>query len=325
MDTFEHIEASTIEEAARLLKRYRSRASLIAGGTDLLSVLKDRILPVYPGKIINIKAIPGLDYISQDSSGLKIGPLAKLSRLAGSPVVKQQYPVLAQAAEAVATPEIRNVATIGGNLLQDVRCWYYRYAAQVGGALICRRKDKKSPCLAINGDNRYHAVTDIGKCVAVCPSDTAVALAALNAVIQVTGRAGSRLIPVSGLYGPLGNNLEPGEIISGIHIPAIAGESRQSFLKYTLRQPVDFAIVSVASLLRADNGIVQEASIYLGAVSYRPFRATVTEEMIRGRRIDEKLAQEAADAQVAGLKPLGKNAYKVEIARSLIKKALLQQ
>lgn len=166
MKSFKHINAKTIDEAVKLLKDYKGKAKLIAGGTDLLAILKDKILPDYPETIINVKTIPGLDYIKEDDQGLKIGALATLADIAESPTVKGKYKVLAEAAEAVATPQIRNMGTIGGNLSQDVRCWYYRYPHQVGGRILCYLKGGRG-CYAFTGENRYHSI--MGACRVASP------------------------------------------------------------------------------------------------------------------------------------------------------------
>jgi len=323
MEYFDHIDAGSIEEAVRLLKKRKGVSKLIAGGTDLLGVLKERILTDYPERLINIKTIPGLDTITEDNEEIKIGPLVRLSKIAENTLIRAKFPVLAEAATSVATPEIRNVATIGGNLCQDVRCWYYRYPRQIGGPIICRRKERKSPCLAITGDNRYHAIMAIEKCIAVCPSDTAIALAALNAKLVITGHGSSREIPVSEFYKALNNDLKTGEIVTGIRIPKNAGGGRQNFIKYTLREPVDFAIVSIACVKHFNGDTVSSASIYLGGIAAGPFRAVKAEEAVTGKHMDESKAQQAADIQMAGVKPLSNNGYKIEIARSLIKQALL--
>jgi len=157
MKSFNHVDAKTVKEAVKLLKNNRGRAKLIAGGTDLLSTLKDKILPAYPETIINIKTIPNLNHISEDAGGLKIGALARLEAIAQSPVVKERYKLLAEAAEAVATPQIRRMGTIGGNLCQDVRCWYYRYPHSVGGRILCYLKGGKS-CYALTRENQYHSI-----------------------------------------------------------------------------------------------------------------------------------------------------------------------
>jgi len=157
MKSFKHVNAETVDEAVKSLKNNRGRAKLIAGGTDLLSTLKDKILPAYPETIVNIKTIPKLNYISEDADGLKIGALAKLEEIAQSPVVKGKYKILAEAAEAVATPQIRRMGTIGGNLCQDVRCWYYRYPHSVGGRILCYLKGGKG-CYALTRENQYHSI-----------------------------------------------------------------------------------------------------------------------------------------------------------------------
>jgi NADPH-dependent glutamate synthase beta subunit-like oxidoreductase len=157
MKPFNHVNAKTVTEAVELLKNNQGRAKLIAGGTDLLSTLKDKILPDYPETVINIKTIPNLDHISEDGGGLKIGALAKLEAIAQSPLIKEKYKLLAEAAEAVATPQVRRMGTIGGNLCQDIRCWYYRYPHSVGGEILCYLKGGKG-CYALTRENQYHSI-----------------------------------------------------------------------------------------------------------------------------------------------------------------------
>jgi len=157
MKPFNHVDAKTVTEAVKLLKKNQGRAKLIAGGTDLISTLKDKILPAYPETIINIKPIPNLDHISEDGGGLKIGALAKLEAIAQSPIIKEKYQLLAEAAESVATPQVRRMGTIGGNLCQDVRCWYYRYPHSVGGRIFCYLKGGKG-CYALTRENQYHSI-----------------------------------------------------------------------------------------------------------------------------------------------------------------------
>ena len=176
MKPFKHYNARSIKEATTLLKKYKGRAKANAGGTDLLDALKDKCLPMYPEAVINIKTIDGLDYIKKDSKGLKIGALTKLASIAGSPEVKEEYRLLAEAVYSVATPHVRTMATIGGNLAQDVRCWYYRYPTQIGGPITCLRKGGKT-CSALGGDNRYHSIFGAAKmteypCASHCPANT---------------------------------------------------------------------------------------------------------------------------------------------------------
>jgi xanthine dehydrogenase YagS FAD-binding subunit len=322
MRPFVHYNARTVEEACAYLKKHNGAAVLHAGGTDLLSTLKGEHLPRYPEAVINIKTIPDCAYIKEDGDALKIGALATLSQLVQSPLLQAHYTVLAEAAYAVATPQIRNMATLGGNLCQDVRCWYYRYPRHIGGPIGCLRKGNKT-CLAITGDNRYHAIMGGKRCLAVCPSDTAVALAALNAQIKVVGPTSERRVAVTDFFLPLGNALKRGEMVTEIEVPRITGPAKQTFLKFTLRRPVDFAIVSVASVIAAPNGMCTDARIALGAVGPAPVRALAAEERLQGKQISESLAADAATAAMAGARPLRMNAYKVEIAKTLIKRAIL--
>jgi len=322
MKPFNHVNVKTVDEAIALLKEYQGRAKLIAGGTDLLGILKSNILPESPKVIINIKTIPGLDYIREDKKGLKIGTLTRLADIADSPIVKAKYRVLSQAAGAVATTEIRNMGTIGGNLCQDVRCLYYRYPHQIGGRFMCWRKGNRK-CMAVQGDNRYHAILEGKKCVAVCPSDTAVALTALNATIKVVGSNGDRTIPVKDFYNPLGNDLNIEEIVTEIQVSKLPEGTKQEFLKFSLRKPIDFSIVSVASVITIKAGICEDISIALGAVAPAPIRATTAEQVIKGEAIDETIAKSAAEASVIGAKPLSMNEYKIEITKTLVKRAIL--
>ena len=322
MRSFKHYNAVSLDEAFSLLRRYDGKASLIAGGTDLLGTLKGEILPGYPEALVNIKTVPGLDIVKEDDEGLKIGALAKLVHIARSPEVIATFGVLAEAARSVGTPEIRYMGTIGGNLCQDSRCWYYRYPHQMGGRILCYRKGK-GPCHAIKGDNRYHAIMGGKKCFAVCPSDIATALSALDARIKVVKQDGERVIPMTDFYHTLGHVLEPDEIVTGIRVPRPPENTAQSFIKFRLRESVDFAVVSVASVVSMEDGICKDARITLGAVAPTPHRATAAEEAIRGKSLNRSIAEEAAEAAVSGARPLSMNAYKIEITKTLIKRAIL--
>ena len=323
MRPFMHLNARSVKEACGLMAEYDGRAVLNAGGTDLLGTLKGENLFEYPEALINIKTIAGLGRIVESKGSLRIGALTKLSTLVNSTLLKERYPVLVEAARTVATPQIRNAGTLGGNLCQDVRCWYYRYPRHIGGPILCARKGK-GPCLAVKGDNRYHAVMGAKKCFAVCPSDTAVALAALEGQITVAGPEGQRKIAVTEFYTPLGNSLKRDEMVTGVEVPSLADESKQAFLKFTLRKPVDFAIVSVAAVITVKAGVCTDARIALGAVAAGPVRATKAEKILVGKPVDEKAAVDAAEEALAGAKPLSMNAYKIEIAKTLVKRAILQ-
>jgi xanthine dehydrogenase YagS FAD-binding subunit len=322
MKSFKHCNATSVDEALSLLREYQGRAKLIAGGTDLLGSLKDDILPDYPEALINIKTIPGIDNVHDYEEGLRIGPSVKLDEMARSPVIKKKYPLLSQAAETVATPEIRNMATLGGNLCQDTRCWYYRYPHEMGGRILCYRKGS-GPCHAVKGDNRYHAIMGGKACFAVCPSDMAIALTALDASLRIAGPEGERDVPINDCYTVLGFVLHPDEILIEIQVPQLPKPAKQNFIKFTLRKPVDFAIASVASVVMVEDGVCKDVRLALGAVAPTPVRATDAEEALKGKAIDAKAAERAALAAVAGAKPMSMNAYKLEITKALVKKALL--
>lgn len=321
MRAFEHFNAGSVNEAVSLLRRYRGKARVMAGGTDLLETLKNEILPEYPEALINIKTIPGLEAIEEDEQGLKLGALVRLTAVVQSSAVREKWKILAQAAQSVATPEIRNMGTVGGNLCQDTRCWYYRYPHRVGGRILCRRKGE-GPCHAVKGDSRYHAIMGGRQCFAVCPSDMATALAVLDARIRIAGPGIERAIPVADFYTTMGHVLQPDEIVTEIQVPPPPGNGRQVFLKFRLREPVDFAVASVAAIVSMADGVCEDAGIVLGGVTPMPYRAKAAENALRGRRL-AAAAEEAAEAAVGEARPLRNNAYKMEIAKTLVKRALL--
>lgn len=322
MKPFQHISAQTVEGAISILNDYKGRAKIIAGGTDILGILKEQILPEYPQALLNIKMLTSLDYMREDKDGLKIGALTRLADIVDNPIVNNRYQVLSQAAKTVANPQVRNMGTVGGNLAQEIRCWYYRYPHQLGGRIMCLRKGN-GPCAAIKGDNRYHAIMEAKKCFAVCPSDTAVALSALGATIEIRGPQSERTVPVAAFYQPLGNALKDDEILTEIQVPKPPDSARQEYVKFSLRKPVDFGIISVAAVIETTDGVCHELSIALGGVAYSPLRANQAEQVARGKAIDEATANSVAEAAVAGAKPLSMNAYKVEIVKTLVKRILL--
>ena len=321
MRPFKHFDAGSVDEGLALLSQYGGTARLLAGGTDLLGVLKAEILAEYPEAVINLKSIPGLDGIESDETCVRIGALTRLVDIVESPIVKKSFPALALAAESVGSPELRNMGTVGGNLCQDTRCWYYRYPDKMGGQIPCYRKGK-GPCHAIKGDNRYHAVLEGRKCYAVCPSDVAVAMAALQAEVITARPAGGRTIPLSGLYHTLGTVLDPDEVVTEIRIPNPSTDAVQRFSKFRLRESIDFAVVSVAAMLEVVDGICRDACMVLGAVAPTPYRAVAAEEILKGKPLDAQLAEKAADAALKDAKPLSRNAYKVEIAKTLVERML---
>ncbi|MDD2737179.1 MAG: FAD binding domain-containing protein [Desulfuromonadaceae bacterium] len=324
MRPFTHINARTVKQAVTALAQQNGAARLNAGGTDLFGLLKDEYLPAYPDMIVNIKTIAGLNYIKEDKNFLRIGALTRLADISKSSLLRQRYAVLADAAHSVATPQIRNVATLGGNLCQDVRCCYYRYPRHIGGPIQCARKGSGA-CLAVTGDNRNHAILGGKRCFAVCPSDTAVALTLYDARLLVVGPGGERQIAVGDFYTPLKNGLRSDEMVREIQIPRLPEVPQQTFLKFTLRKPIDFAVVSVAALVSQATGICTEARIALGAVAPGIVRADAAEKFLRGRPLTAETAAQAAELALADARPLSRNAYKINIATALVTRALLGQ
>lgn len=324
MRNFDHLDVTTVEAACAALARFEGRARLNAGGTDLLSLLKTDVASPYPELLINIKPIAGLSDIREENGLLRIGALVRLDALAASPLLNQKYGVLAKAAKSVAGPQIRHMATLGGNLCQDIRCWYYRYPLNIGGPITCLRKGS-GPCLAVKGDNRYHAIMGAKKCFAVCPSDTAVALAALDGRLRLTGPDGERLVPATDFYHSTGNVLGPHELVHDIEVPEANPDRRHAFIKFTLRKPIDFAIISVASVLTLEENRCIDARIVLGAVGPGPVRASDAETILIGKPVTRETAAAAAEAALAGAKPLSKNAYKVEVAKVLVERAIMEK
>lgn len=322
MRSFAHVEVESVEEACYLLGKYGRLARLNAGGTDLLSLLKGEVLPQYPRLLVNIKRIPHLDHIMEEDGVLRVGPLVRLREISESKLLRDKYHILSDAANSVATPQIRNIATIGGNLCQEVRCWYFRYPYDIGGPIMCARKGGEV-CLAIKGDNRYHAIFGGRRCFAVCPSDMATVLAALDGEIIVANSHGQRAVPVTKFYHPMGTALKEDEMVTDIRIPALSGSERQAFIKFTLRRPIDFAIVSVAIVAIIQGGVCRHVRIALGGVAAGPVRAIRAEELVLNKTLEERLIESASEEALSEARPLSRNGYKIEVARALVRRALL--
>jgi xanthine dehydrogenase YagS FAD-binding subunit len=322
MKPFKHIDAESVNEALDVLARHEGKAVLNAGGTDLMGILKSEILLEYPDVVINLKTIPGISTILIMDNVCRIGAATRLSDIADSALILEKFPALAAAAKSVGSPELRNMATIGGNLCQDTRCWYYRYPDKMGGRIPCFRKGK-GPCHAIKGENRYHAILGAKKCYAVCPSDTAIALSALDAQVKIVQPGLERLIPVLDFFTPLGTILKPNEMVTEVRIPVPRPNTTQVFLKNRLRESVDFAVVSVAVMMEKKGNLCDDARIILGAVAPVPYRAYLAETAIKNQKLEESVAIKVANAALEGAKPLSQNRYKIEIAKTLVKRALL--
>jgi len=321
MKTFAHFNASTIEEAVSHLARYQGKADLVAGGTDILGKMKDRILPVYPEALINLKSVPGLDVIEEEDGVLKVGALAILEDIAHHATVKAGYTALAEAARRTASPHLREMGTIGGNICQDIRCWYYRNPEN---RFPCLRKGG-GRCYALEGDTRYHSIfggSVAEGCIAVHPSDTAPALIALDARIK-TSRRTLRAEDFFQVEVSRTTVLEDDEIVSEIQIPAPVDGTKSAFFKFALRKSIDFPIVNCAAMIRVSGDKVSGARICLNAVYVKPYRAVEAEEALIGKEINDANAEAAGVAAVSHATPLEDNGYMVQVAKIMVKRAVL--
>jgi len=308
---FHHVNAKTIAEAISALSKENSCAC--AGGTDLLGTMKTYILRNYPEVIVNLKTIePSLDYIKEEGGVLKIGALTRLEDIAKSSLVQSKWAALAESAHKTASPHIREAGTVGGNICQLNRCWYFR---KTNNFFDCIRKGGNM-CYAMVGENRYHSIFGaVAACVAVNPSDTAPALVALNATIKTSKRD----IPAEEFWAvtiPGSTVLDTDEIVTEIQIPAFSGKS--AFVKFALRSSIDFPIVNCAAAIDGSN-----VRICLNAVHNLPYRATKAEEAISGRTIDEASAEAAGTAAVSDAVALACNKWKIQLAKAMVKKAIL--
>ena len=314
MKEFEYINAKTIEEAVSALTP--DKAFIIAGGTDIVGGMKDEIFPEYPKTLINLKTVsPSLDYIKEEGGMLKIGALTRLADIAANPVVGSGYAALAEAARRTASPHIREMGTIGGNICQQIRCWYFRSS---NNRFHCTRKGG-SRCYAMGGDNRYHSIFGaVQGCVAVHPSDTAPALVALDARILTSSGRSIRVEDFWRVKVFRSTALEDKEIVTEIQVPVPGDGSKSAFIKFALRKSVDFPVVNCAAAV--GNGT---ARICLNAVYNTPYRATKAEELIAGKTINKTNSEAAGAVAVEGSMPLSMNNWKVQLARALVKEAVL--
>jgi xanthine dehydrogenase YagS FAD-binding subunit len=313
MKDFIHVNATTVDEAASALSE--DGAVAIAGGTDLLGILKESVLyPDYPATVVNLKTIPDLEYIKEEGGTLKIGAMTKLADIATDATILSKYTALAQAASKTASPHLREMGTISGNICQINRCWYFRTD---DNRFDCIRKGGNM-CYAMAGENRYHSIFGaIKACVAVNPSDTAPALVALNAKI-VTNK---QTIDAENFWDfavPGSTVLAKGEIVKEIQIPAPASGAKSAFMKFALRKSIDFPIVNCAAMISSG-----DARICLNAVYNKPYRATAAEDAIKGQTISEDTAEAAGTAAVSKAVALAYNKWKIQIAKVMVKRTIL--
>ena len=328
MKSFGWTNPTTINEAVKMLQVTEpgdvdEAPRPIAGGQDLITTMKD--YTTRPTRVVNLKNIRGLDQIKADAkSGLTIGALVTLSQLEEHPVVRKNIPGLAEAAHSIATPQIRNLGTVGGNLCQRPRCWYFRLEE-----VICLKKGG-SECYAANGENKYNAIIAGGPSYIVHPSDLAPMLLALGARVTVIGAAGKRIIPLDKFFTlPSEGNirrenvLKNDDIITEIQVPATPLAGHSTYLKFKERDSLDFALASVAAAVQLlPNKTVKEARIVLGGVAPIPWRVPAAERYLAGKALTPDVLAEAGKLALAEAKPLEKNAYKVPLTQTLVRRAL---
>jgi xanthine dehydrogenase YagS FAD-binding subunit len=321
MQPFDYASPTTREQAVQLLAAQPDRATVLAGGSDLLALMKDGV--VVPGRLVNLKKIQGLHGIRYAAeSGFRIGALTTIDELASSEVLRLDHPAVAETAGRLAGPQIRNVATVGGNLCQRPRCWYFRN----GFGLLPLRNGKS---MVLEGDNRYHAILgNEGPACFVSPSTLAPVLIALNAEVTVFGPQGERRIPLEKLYrvpqaeGEREHDLAPGEIVTELTLGPPAGRQVANY-EVRQRETLDWSLATAAVALETDSGRVKSARVVLGQVAPVPWVAREVETFLAGKSIDEAVADEAGKLAVQGAKPLSRNRYKIQLARVAVRRALL--
>ncbi len=321
MKQFALYNPASLKEAVSLLGNDPARAQVLAGGMDLLGRLKKRLDT--PERVINLKSVPGLDTVREDSGNIRVGPLVKLSDLAEHPLLWSNFRAVVEAAVSVGSVQIRNAGTVAGNLCQRPRCWYFRHrdypCLQKGGAT----------CFAVAGENRYHAILDGGPCFFAHPSDLAPALMVFDATVRVVGPGGERTLPLEKLYHVprerlnAGLTLEPGEIVSEIRLLAPAAETRSAYFKFKEKPSFDISLVGVAAALTFADGKVVKARVALSGVAPVPWRAIEAEKALTGSALDDTAARQAADVIVENAAPLSHNRYKIALTRTLVRRTLL--
>jgi xanthine dehydrogenase YagS FAD-binding subunit len=323
MNTFEYIRPATISDAVAAAAEPGS--AYFAAGTNLLDLMKGGVSR--PGRLVDITRLPGLDGIEAlPDGGIRIGALVRNADLAHDPDFARSYPAVAEALLSGASAQLRNAATVGGNLLQRTRCAYFYDTASA-----CNRREPGAGCDARDGENRLHAVLGWSDgCIATHPSDFCVPLVALDAVAEIEGRGGRREIAVEDLHRLPGatpdreSALEPGDLIVAIRLPATAAafSAHARYLKVRERTSYAFAVVSAAAALRIEDGTIREVRLALGGVAAKPWRARAAEAVLAGARPGAAVFRQAAEAALADARPSGDNAYKIELARRVLVRAL---
>ncbi|WP_422769099.1 FAD binding domain-containing protein [Plantactinospora sp. WMMC1484] len=318
MRPFDYAAAQSVPQA---LADGGAGTAYLAGGTTLVDLMKLEVMT--PRRVLDINRLP-LRGVSADRAGLQIGALERMSDVAGHPLVTTGYPVIAEALLRSASPQLRNMASIGGNLLQRVRCGYFR---DTGTG--CNKREPGSGCPAVEGENRGHAILGTSDaCVATHPSDLAVALVALDARVGLTGRGGSREVRLADFYLLPGDtperehDLRPGELVTRVTVPALPWAGRSAYLKIRDRQSYEFALASAAVALDLRGGTIRDVRVAVGGVGTRPWRLPAVEEALRGRAARPEVFEAAAERAVDGARPLTHNRFKTTLVRRTIVRAL---
>ena len=320
MNNFAFVDCHTVDEA---LDQLTANATIKAGGIDLLDLMKEDI--VSPSKLVNIRNVDALRGITPAKDGLHLGPLVTLSEIAAHPEIQRSYAGLADAAGHAATPQVRNMATIGGNIMQRPRCWYFRSTD-----FDCKKKGGTSEeCHAHDGENQYHAVINNGTCAMVHPSSTAVPLLGMNAQVELTSKRGKRQVAMSEFYVAPEKSLinetvvQPGELITSIFVPAPEPGTRSAYQKYGEKESFDWPIADAGVVLVMEGSRCRKAAIVLGVAAPTPIRASAAEATLAGKTIDETLARDAAKAAMQAATPLSQNGYKVQLFQTAIYRTIL--
>ncbi len=323
MRAFEYVKPTSVAEVVKELGRSWTEAKILAGGIDLLGEMKGGIIA--PQRLVNIKGVADLRHIRfSENEGLRLGALATLTEIETHPVIRQRFTALAEAAHSVGTPQIRNVGTIGGNLCQRPRCWYYR-----DEHTRCLKKGGHI-CFAYNGENKYHAILGGGPCYIVHPSDCAPALMAFNASVTIVSPKGKRNLPIDEFFVLPSRRLdhetilEPDEIVTEIFIPTPTPDTRSTYLKFKERESHDFAIVGAAVVMKMKDDICRDVRIVLSGVAPIPWRSPEAEAVLKGKKVTPQIAEEAGKAAVAKAQPLSQNAYKIPLTQAIVKRAILK-
>lgn len=320
MNKFTYVDCTSVDQA---LDQLTPDATVKAGGIDLLDLMKDGI--VTPPRIVNIRNVAGLRGITVTPRGLELGSLATLSEIADHPEIQRSYAALSDAAGHAATPQVRNMATVGGNIMQRPRCWYFR-----SSDFDCKKKGGTSEaCHAHEGENQYHAIINNSTCAMVHPSSTAVPLLAMNAEVELTSKRGKRRVAMSDFYVPPEKSLknetavQPGELITSIFVPAPAAGTRSAYQKYGEKESFDWPLADAGVVLVLDGSHCRSASIVLGVAAPTPIRAKAAEAVLAGKTIDEPTARAAARAAMEGATPLSQNGFKTQLFQTAIYRTIL--